>query len=169
MKNIIKNTKKTIAITLSLLFVLNLQAQVPTGENLDFSTGGYQFWQAKTGIYDGNSSQAIFNWTTSLPDPTQASDAGGRLFEVFNSGTDSYSAGQLSRVPEGFTHASQINNAYGGTNCSQLQYTMEVNLENCLLTFMYAMVLESPGHSNYENPMLIMIICLPFHLIMVQC
>ena len=152
MKNIIKNTKKTIAITLSLLFVLNLQAQVPTGENLDFSTGGYQFWQAKTGIYDGNSSQAIFNWTTSLPDPTQASDAGGRLFEVFNSGTDSYSAGQLSRVPEGFTHASQINNAYGGTNCSQLQYTMEVNLENCLLTFMYAMVLESPGHSNYENP-----------------
>ena len=152
MKNIIKNTKKTIAITLSLLFVLNLQAQVPTGENLDFSTGGYQFWQAKTGIYDGNSSQPIFNWTTSLPDPTQASDAGGRLFEVFNSGTDSYSAGQLSRVPEGFTHASQINNAYGGTNCSQLQYTMEVNLENCLLTFMYAMVLESPGHSNYENP-----------------
>lgn len=152
MKNIIKNTKKTIAITLSLLFILNLQAQVPTGENLDFSTGGYQFWQAKTGIYDGNSSQAIFNWTTSLPDPTQASDAGGRLFEVFNSGTDSYSAGQLSRVPEGFTHASQINNAYGGTNCSQLQYTMEVNLENCLLTFMYAMVLESPGHSNYENP-----------------
>lgn len=152
MKNIIKNTKKTIAITLSLLFGLNLQAQVPTGENLDFSTGGYQFWQAKTGIYDGNSSQAIFNWTTSLPDPTQASDAGGRLFEVFNSGTDSYSAGQLSRVPEGFTHASQINNAYGGTNCSQLQYTMEVNLENCLLTFMYAMVLESPGHSNYENP-----------------
>lgn len=152
MKNIIKNTKKTIAITLSLLFGLNLQAQVPTGENLDFSTGGYQFWQAKTGIYDGNSSQAIFNWTTSLPDPTQASDAGGRLFEIFNSGTDSYSAGQLSRVPEGFTHASQINNAYGGTNCSQLQYTMEVNLENCLLTFMYAMVLESPGHSNYENP-----------------
>lgn len=152
MKNIIKNTKKTIAITLSLLFVLNLQAQVPTGENLDFSTGGYQFWQAKTGIYNGTSSQAIFNWTTSLPDPTQASDAGGRLFEVFNSGTDSYSAGQLSRVPEGFTHASQINNAYGGTNCSQLQYTMEVNLENCLLTFMYAMVLESPGHSNYENP-----------------
>lgn len=152
MKNIIKNTKKTIAITLSVLFGLNLQAQVPTGHNLDFSTGGYQFWQAKTGIYNGNSSQPIFSWTTSLSDPTQASDAGGRLFEVFNSGTDSYSAGQLSRVPEGFTHASQINNAHGGTNCSQLQYTMEVNLENCLLTFMYAMVLESPGHPGYENP-----------------
>ena len=152
MKNIIKNTKKTIAITLSLLFGLNLQAQVPTGENLDFSTGGYQFWQAKTGIYDGNSSQPIFNWTTSLPDPTQASDAGGRLFEVFNSGTDSYSAGQLSRVPEGFTHASQINNEEGGADCSQLQYTMEVNLENCLLTFMYAMVLEAPTHTGYQNP-----------------
>lgn len=152
MKNIIKNTKKTIAITLSLLFVLNLQAQVPTGENLDFSTGGYQFWQAKTGIYDGNSSQPIFNWTTSWSDPTQASDEGGRFFVIYNGGTDSYSLNQLSRVPEGFTHSSQINNAEGGADCSQLQYTMEVNLENCLLTFMYAMVLEAPDHSGYENP-----------------
>lgn len=152
MKNIIKNTKKTIAITLSLLFVLNLQAQVPTGENLDFSTGGYQFWQAKTGIYDGNSSQPIFNWNTPWSDPTQASDEGGRFFVIYNGGTDSYSLNQLSRVPEGFTHSSQINNAEGGADCSQLQYTMEVNLENCLLTFMYAMVLEAPDHSGYENP-----------------
>ena len=152
MKNIIKNTKKTIAITLSLLFGLNLQAQVPTGENLDFSTGGYQFWQAKTGIYDGNSSQPIFNLTTPWSDPTQASDEGGRFFVIYNGGTDSYSLNQLSRVPEGFTHSSQINNAEGGADCSQLQYTMEVNLENCLLTFMYAMVLEAPDHTGYENP-----------------
>ena len=94
----------------------------------------------------------MFNWNTSWTDPTQASDNGGRLFQVFNNGTDSYSNSQLSRVPEGFTHASQINNSYGGTNCSQLEYTMEVNLENCLLTFKYAMVLEAPGHSGYENP-----------------
>ena len=152
MKNIIKNTKKTIAITLSLLFGLNLQAQVPTGENLDFSTGGYQFWQAKTGNYDGTSSQPIFNWTTPWSDPTQASDEGGRFFVIYNGGTDSYSLNQLSRVPEGFTHSSQINNAEGGADCSQLQYTMEVNLENCLLTFMYAMVLEAPDHSGYQNP-----------------
>ena len=152
MKNIIKNTKKTIAITLSLLFGLNLQAQVPTGENLDFSTGGYQFWQAKTGTYNGTSSQPIFSWTTSWADPTQASDEGGRFFIVYNNGTDSYSAGQLPRVPEGFTHASQINNEEGGADCSQLQYTMEVNLENCLLTFMYAMVLEAPTHTGYQNP-----------------
>ena len=152
MKNIIKNTKKTIAITLSLLFGLNLQAQVPTGENLDFSTGGYQFWQAKTGIYDGNSSQPIFNLTTPWSDPTQASDEGGRFFVIYNGGTDSYSLNQLSRVPEGFTHSSRINNAEGGADCSQLQYTMEVNLENCLLTFMYAMVLEAPDHTGYENP-----------------
>ena len=152
MKNIINNTKKTIAITLSLLFVLNLQAQVPTGHNLDFSTGGYINWKAKTGTYNASSSNAVFSWTTSWSDPTQASDNGGRLFQVFNNGTDSYSNSQLSRVPEGFTHASQINNSYGGTNCSQLEYTMEVNLENCLLTFKYAMVLEAPGHSGYENP-----------------
>ncbi|MBQ2397432.1 MAG: hypothetical protein II304_10455, partial [Bacteroidales bacterium] len=152
MKNIINNTKKTIALALLVLFGLNLQAQVPTGHNLDFSTGGYINWKAKTGTYNASASNAVFSWTTSWSDPTQASDNGGRLFQVFNNGTDSYSNSQLSRVPEGFTHASQINNSYGGTNCSQLEYTMEVNLENCLLTFKYAMVLEAPGHSGYENP-----------------
>lgn len=152
MKNIINNTKKQIALALLLLLGLNLQAQVPTGHNLDFSTGGYINWKAKTGTYNASSSNAVFNWNTSWTDPTQASDNGGRLFQVFNNGTDSYSNSQLSRVPEGFTHASQINNSYGGTNCSQLEYTMEVNLENCLLTFMYAMVLQAPGHSGYENP-----------------
>ena len=152
MKNIINNTKKQIALALLVLFGLNLQAQVPTGHNLDFSTGGYINWKAKTGTYNASSSNAVFSWTTSWSDPTQASDNGGRLFQVFNNGTDSYSNSQLSRVPEGFTHASQINNSYGGTNCSQLEYTMEVNLENCLLTFKYAMVLEAPGHSGYENP-----------------
>lgn len=152
MKNIINNTKKQIALALLVLFGLNLQAQVPTGHNLDFSTGGYINWKAKTGTYNASSSNAVFIWTTSWSDPTQASDNGGRLFQVFNNGTDSYSNSQLSRVPEGFTHASQINNSYGGTNCSQLEYTMEVNLENCLLTFKYAMVLEAPGHSGYENP-----------------
>ena len=152
MKNIISNTKKQIALALLVLFGLNLQAQVPTGHNLDFSTGGYINWKAKTGTYNASSSNAVFIWTTSWSDPTQASDNGGRLFQVFNNGTDSYSNSQLSRVPEGFTHASQINNSYGGTNCSQLEYTMEVNLENCLLTFKYAMVLEAPGHSGYENP-----------------
>lgn len=152
MKNIIIKTKKQVAFALLLLLGLNLQAQVPTGHNLDFSTGGYINWKAKTGTYNASSSNAVFNWNTSWTDPTQASDNGGRLFQVFNNGTDSYSNSQLSRVPEGFTHASQINNSYGGTNCSQLEYTMEVNLENCLLTFKYAMVLEAPGHSGYENP-----------------
>lgn len=152
MKNIIKNTKKTIVIILSVLFGLNLQAQVPTGHNLDFSTGGYLNWIGKTGNYDGSSSQPIFNWTSTWVDPSLASDEGGRFFIVYNNGTDSYSAGQLPRVPDGFTHASQINNEEGGADCSQLQYTMEVNLENCLLTFMYAMVLEAPTHTGYQNP-----------------
>ena len=152
MNNIIIKTKKQVAFALLLLLGLNLQAQVPTGHNLDFSTGGYINWKAKTGTYNASSSNAVFNWNTSWTDPTQASDNGGRLFQVFNNGTDSYSNSQLSRVPEGFTHASQINNSYGGTNCSQLEYTMEVNLENCLLTFKYAMVLEAPGHNGYENP-----------------
>ena len=152
MKKIIKIFLIQSILLLLLLLGLNLQAQVPTGHNLDFSTGGYQFWQAKTGNYDGTSSQPIFNWTSTWVDPTQASDEGERFFVIYNGGTDTNSLNQLSRVPEGFTHSSQINKAKGDGHCSQLQYTMEVNLENCLLTFMYAMVLQAPGHSGYENP-----------------
>ncbi|MBQ5892208.1 MAG: gliding motility-associated C-terminal domain-containing protein [Bacteroidales bacterium] len=152
MKKIIKRFLIQSILLLLLLLGLNLHAQVPTGHNLDFSTGGYQFWQAKTGNYDGTSSQPIFNWTSTWVDPTQASDEGERFFVIYNGGTDTNSLNQLSRVPEGFTHSSQINKAKGDGHCSQLQYTMEVNLENCLLTFMYAMVLQAPGHSGYENP-----------------
>ena len=154
MSSIIKKTKRQIALTLSLIFALSLQAQVPTGHNLDFSTGGYINWTAKTGTYNGTTSQPVFNWTSTWTDPTLASDEGGRFFIVYNtsSGTDSYSAGQLPKVPEGFTHSSQINNAAGGADCSQLQYTMEVNQENCLLTFKYSMVLEAPTHTGYSNP-----------------
>ena len=154
MSSIINKTKRQIALMLSLIFALSVQAQVPTGHNLDFSTGGYINWTAKTGTYDGTSSQPIFNWTSTWTDPTLASDVGGRFFIVYNTsqGTDTYSGGQLPKVPEGFTHSSQLNNAEGGADCSQLQYTMEVNQENCLLTFKYSMVLEAPGHSGYENP-----------------
>lgn len=155
MGNLFKNTRKAIAITLSILFGLNVQAQVPTGHNLDFSTGGYINWSAKTGNYGSSSSNnAVFNWTSSWSDPTVPSDNGGKFFIVYDqsSGTDSYSGGQLPKVPPGYTHSSQINNSYGGTNCSQLEYTMEVTLENCLLTFKYSMILEAPNHSGYENP-----------------
>ncbi len=155
MGNLFKNTRKAIAITLSILFGLNVQAQVPTGHNLDFSTGGYINWSAKTGNYgSSSSSNAVFNWTSSWSDPTVPSDNGGKFFIVYDqsSGTDSYSGGQLPKVPPGYTHSSQINNSYGGTNCSQLEYTMEVTLENCLLTFKYSMILEAPNHSGYENP-----------------
>ncbi len=155
MGNLFKNTRKAIAITLSILFGLNVQAQVPTGHNLDFSTGGYINWTAKTGNYGSSTSgNAVFNWTSSWADPTVPSDNGGKFFIVYDqtSGTDSYSGGQLTKVPPGYTHSSQINNSYGGTNCSQLEYTMEVTLENCLLTFKYSMILEAPNHSGYENP-----------------
>ena len=159
MNNLLLKIKRQIIFFLIALFNLSLEAQVPTGHNLDFSTGGYLNWIAKTGRYNywGNVDYPIYEWDSTWSDPTQANDFngayhGGRFFIIYNGGTDTNSLNQLSRVPEGFTHSSQINNAKGGGHCSQLQYTMEVNLENCLLTFMYAMVLQAPGHNGYQNP-----------------
>lgn len=149
MNNMFINLRRTIAVIFLMLLSLGVKAQVPTGHNLDFSTGGYINWIAKTGeVTDYNDVQ--FHFPTTWSDPTLASDEGGRFFIVYdNSSTpDPYSNGQLPRVPVGYTHASQINNASGGNDCSQLQYTMEVTQENCLLTFNYAMVLESPTHSG---------------------
>lgn len=49
MKKIIKRFLIQSILLLLLLLGLNLQAQVPTGHNLDFSTGGYINWTAKVG------------------------------------------------------------------------------------------------------------------------
>ena len=159
MNNLLLKIKRQIIFFLIALFNLSLEAQVPTGHNLDFSTGGYLNWIAKTGRYNywGNVDYPIYEWDSTWSDPTQANDFngayhGGRFFIIYNGGTDTNSLNQLSRVPEGFTHSSQINNAKGGGHCSQLQYTMQVNLENCLLSFMYAMVLQAPNHWGYQNP-----------------
>lgn len=163
MKKIIKRFLIQSILLLLLLLGLNLQAQVPTGHNLDFSTGGYINWTAKVGKVPAADGEVQFPttncpaqnpnnpfntgcWTTVTPETV--SDNSGRFFIVNSSGTDSYSAGQLPKVPAGFTHSSQINNSGGSYHCSQLEYTMEVILENSLLTFMYAMVLESPSHEG---------------------
>lgn len=52
MKKIVKRFLIQSILLLLLLLGLNLQAQVPTGYNLDFSTGGYLNWIAKTGRYN---------------------------------------------------------------------------------------------------------------------
>ncbi len=158
MNNLLLKIKRQIIFFLIALFNLSLEAQVPTGYNLDFSTGGYINWFSKTGVYNplGYSNETSYNWSVSWADPSLAVDNssynGGRFFIIYNGGTDTNSLNQLSRVPEGFTHSSQINNAKGGGHCSQLEYTMQVNLENCVLTLMYAMVLQAPSHWGYQNP-----------------
>jgi hypothetical protein len=148
---------KSLMIFVSLCFITAIiQAQVLTGSNLDFNTGDYSGWVAKEGTYGGTSTAAVWNWSTTYNDPTTATDAGGRLFEIYSdtNATDSRTNNVLKKVPHnlGYLHSSLINNYYGQTNCSQLSYTMEVNQNNSLLTLNYAMVLEAPGHTLYENP-----------------
>lgn len=148
-----------IAVFLSFFAVLSgtLFSQVPTGENLDFSTGTYQYWRATTGnYYPCNSSVPAWNNSVATDDPNGPQDQGGKFFIIFNdpAATDSYTGNVLKKVPThlGYTHSSQINNYNGDHNWSELKYTMEVNATNSLLTFNYAMILEAPGHTGYENP-----------------
>lgn len=150
--------KMQLVFLFLLALTITLKAQVPTGANLDFSSNNYTNWTAKEGSYQAStSSTPSWAWSTTYNDPTLATDGGGRLFEIYTdtAATDPRtSAHPIKKIPAnwGYTHSSLINNANGGGNCSQLQYTMEVNSQNSLLTFNYAMVLEAPGHQGYENP-----------------
>ena len=91
MNNLLLKIKRQIIFFLIALFNLSLEAQVPTGHNLDFSTGGYLNWIAKTGRYNywGNVDYPIYEWDSTWSDPTQANDFngayhGGRLFIIYN-------------------------------------------------------------------------------------
>ena len=126
------------------------------GDGLDFSHG-FMGWVARTGNYSGSTSTNNFSWTQTHNDPSVPQDNGGKLFEIFSNATarDPKSNNNLSIVPTnlGCQYSCRINNVEGGAGCSQLQYTLQVSSENCLLTIYYAMVLETP-HPNlhYVNP-----------------
>jgi gliding motility-associated-like protein len=164
-------------VTFVFLFCANsdIKAQVPVGENLDFSFGNYTHWRDSIGNYGYNYgsesliddiSAPYYHWNAahedpgSVADPDVTSNPNQYLFEIYSdtSEYDPHTGNRLKKVPShlGYLHSSRINHGdhtgYGDHTCSMLKYTMDVNSNNCLLNCNYAMILRDFGHTGYQNP-----------------
>ncbi|MBP1631295.1 MAG: hypothetical protein H6Q15_2188, partial [Bacteroidetes bacterium] len=154
MKKLINIFLKSIIIIVILTGINQNKVQAQTGQNIGFTNGNYMFWKGYQG--EANGTVNLVNSWTVYNDPATVYWQGSPCF-VINTPTSAafdFTVPTLRRVPTmwGYTHSSQINNNQNNKNSSKLSYDLDITTLNCLLTFNYAMVLQSPGHSGYENP-----------------
>lgn len=172
------NFIKTLLLTLAMVFNVSIVFSQVDGTNFDFNaypTPNYLGWkgyQAKnissisTMIFGPNSGPRgilqpdgiwrIFNdpseclWDGGFP----GSNALGDRCFLINTDTNQYDAiaPTLKKIPEGYTRSTQINCPRANQNSNMLTYDLDVTLQNCLLTFNYAMLLQAPTHSGYQQP-----------------
>lgn len=154
---------KTITLFLSFcIFILgliipntNLKAQVADGTNFDFSLGDFTNWKGYQSKNNSSSTTIDFyNWIL-YPNPDTCFHQNLPCF-VINSDTSEYdpNIGSLLKVPYhlGYNKSVKINVDESGANANYLSYDMLITNDNCMVTFNFALILETPGHSGYQNP-----------------
>lgn len=145
---------KFIVILFITIGINYQQAHAQYGQNIGFTNGDYMYWKGYQGTANGTSNLAN-SWTV-YNNPSTIYWQGSPCFVINTPSTAAYdfTIPTLRRVPTmwGYTHSSQINNNQNNQNCSKLTYDIIISPLNCLLTFNYAMVLQSPGHTGYQNP-----------------
>lgn len=159
--NLILKLKLSILV-LFMIFNANDGFSQLDGTNFDFNAytpGNYAGWIGKQATNLSSSSTISFSsWVTFNNPATCTWTYGGSTDNCFviNSDPNAYDpiAGgtNIKKIPTGYTKSTRINCPVAGGNSNMLTYDLEVTDQNCLLTFNYAMVLEAPGHSGYENP-----------------
>lgn len=141
-----------------ILFLSPIQGFSQNGQNIDFSANNYLYWKGYKATT--NSSSGSINFTPWVVNnyPDQIYHDGAPCF-VINGPTGAQMdnlapISTLRKVPThwGYTHSSQINNNHDGANANKLSYDLTITPLNSLVTFNYAVVLEAPGHTGYENP-----------------
>jgi subtilisin-like proprotein convertase family protein len=112
------------------------------GENLDFSYGNFVNWKA---YYATNTSTTILkqfsNWTQTIADTNDM--VSNAMFVNIYSDTNANDnlIPALKTIPTGYTHSASINKYdYYAQIVSKLQYDLDVDYSNYLLTLNYAIV-----------------------------
>lgn len=158
-----KKIKAIALLCIGMVFACDLSAQNPDllhGDNLNFSYGVLG-WRGRGGAYHQNttSTNPVWGWHTVYADILNAKDnKNANLFTLVTdtNAVDPYSNGQLKQIPThlGFTRSLKIKNTSTNSNpdCAEASYSIAVDEDNCLLTVCYAVVLQAPGHTGYENP-----------------
>jgi gliding motility-associated-like protein len=112
----------------------------PACPNANFSQGGFNNWNGFTGDYTNP-----FN----LPGIVS-----GRHTIISTPGVDPYTCGGLQYLPTGSFVVARLGNNATNAEAEALRYSMPVTIDNALLIYKYAAVLEDAGHSPSEQPKL---------------
>lgn len=137
-----KLNRLTVFVHLLLLLTTNsIYAQVqPACPNANFAMGGFNNWNGFTGDFANP-----FN----VPGIVS-----GRHTLISTPGTDPYSCGSLPMLPPGAFVVARLGNDGTGAEGEGLRFSMTVSIDNSLLIYKYAAVLEDPGHSPADQPKL---------------
>ena len=157
--------KNLISLFLSFsIFILgliipntNLKAQVADGTNFDFSLDDFTNWKGYQSKNNSSSTTIDFDDWILFENPNNCMHSGKNCF-VINTNFSQYDmnvgATKLFKIPSflGYSKSVQINVDDTGANANYLAYDLLVSSNNCMITFNYALVFESPSHTGYENP-----------------
>jgi len=155
----------TLLLSLSIVFLflmtvsIKVKAQPADGTNFDFSLGDFTNWHGYQAKSTSSTTVPTFNPPTwnFFSDPLTCTHSGKNCF-VVNSNFSQYDmnvgATKLIKIPSflGYTKSVQINVDEAGANANYISYDLLLSRDNCMITFNYAMVLETPSHSGYSNP-----------------
>jgi gliding motility-associated-like protein len=131
---------KAVKLLIAALFiVVKLSAQ--SSDNLGFELGNFDNWTGYRGVCCGGaiSNTGIVNgWHTLM----------------IQNGLDSNSDNKISFIaPGGGNYSVRLGNPNAGAEAERLRTTFTVTSANANLTYMYAVILQSPpGHSLIEEP-----------------
>src|SRR6185312_15751195 len=127
-----------------------VQAAAGPCTNMDF-TNGLNGWT----VYRANADKNAWTNGGTFPAPSgvtagQASPA--RVNVTSAGGTDPFIPSISVTPGAGYPNAVMIEDYLNGGHASEISQTFAVTASNSLLTYKYAIVLESPNHSHKENP-----------------
>ena len=153
---------KAVLLVLAMVLNANYAFSQLDGTNFDFNAytpanyAGWRGYQAQNNTSGSSTPPALSTWV-GFNDPATCFWQGDRCF-IINSNVNetdtrvSSGTNILKKIPTGYSRSTQINCAQNNRNANMLTYDLTVTPQNCLLTFNFAMVLESPGHGGYQDP-----------------
>jgi len=147
-----KNYSKLVLASLCLLCNLAYAQLQPACPNANFAQGGFNNWSAFTGNLV-SASQPGPPVVNAVWDPFQVSGViSGRHTILSTPGFDPYTCGGLPILPPGVFVVARLGDNNTGSQTEAVRYNMTVSIDNSLLIYKYAAVLEDGGHPAESQP-----------------
>jgi gliding motility-associated-like protein len=131
--------RKKLLLLILVFQISNIMISQETCYNLDFETGTFIAWEGRT----GTSSPAEINTVGIVR---------GRHSIMKGKGVDANACGEIPIVAPGGTFSARLGNDSTGKEAESISYTLDVNENNSLFIYKYAVVLQDPGHNPEEQP-----------------